>query len=908
MPATPEVIAKALPSIPNSVNIHNASRLHIPILEPNSNLDVSTESLVFHDLKHAVALEEGDEFLKSHRIDSIAIVPPGIPQEFLAMAIEETVIATHPQDPHRQLIIATDDDAETIKSRLPNIPIVTTSQLQGLVKWNEAYTIYNVDEPPPSGFLHGGAAIVNQLIFRRNRGSDAEHIHVSTLGLDVTKVGASAVKYAAGFQRCPNAIMVGKNYGSERFLVGRDLTSDIARDITTQDLEPTNNYAVLKGLYDNVPLITGDGQDLITLITAYEYAKILRMDMVKILDAWNIKAETRQLLGEKEKLYDKLFRMVEEELHANKEYLSIISQERLKAFNQRLREEPRFGQLLPSLGQLLRDGMIDYNRVAELEKQMHKTQHPGIPRIVGDTMPINMQTPGSEDNANVLITGADEAHMASRTEPPDYQMPSVNEFSAVARDGTRMRGTELEHDIRSPEALRHDELSKQVQELWQFNRENIVLGEKGTERLEQIARDRLKQPDMVAVIPGLVEPEIGAVARYHSELLLPGHVFVVSKHIPTLESAAAYADYVINEEEVFQHVNIKALIEMGILPNNRYIPLFGKGTTSLPGWLYGMAMGIISDSTHVIQSDSDVVSFDERSPFFLLNPEKIGKIPPYRCPEYLALALALMPASYEAGSVQPAKVGPERKSEFYLPGKSYWASSEDRKLRMAGRGIGMATWNSASESITLVKAQSVVPWQVTTTFDIYRYLTAYYAQAGLLPGFLNLSGEEIPYTGYAWVEIQVPPPKIEHKPVPEERDVNEVVGATLGHTHAEHFFHELAWRQQFQPGGLPPELPPGFTIDHLKEYNARHAGIRDVVYASSPPEMNRDEMGVLHYTGVELFKRANKPIKITRRWRPFFLPSIRWMDENGLIDWDGIRKVKNYSTRSQKSKMFQISD
>ena len=129
--------------------------------------------------------------------------------------------------------------------------------------------------------------------------------------------------------------------------------------------------------------------------------------------------------------------------------------------------------------------------------------------------------------------------------------------------GQRTRDLELTRSVDDREKL-----DEALHGLHFYNTENIDLDSetKDAQELENLARNRLMEGDIVAVLPAYIEPDTAPdVARYHQKLLPDGMVIAVSKHNLTRELTAPYASVVIDEDEVMQHVNFKALEEMAQL-------------------------------------------------------------------------------------------------------------------------------------------------------------------------------------------------------------------------------------------------------------------------------------------------------------------------------------------------------
>ncbi|OGG19077.1 hypothetical protein A3D78_04330 [Candidatus Gottesmanbacteria bacterium RIFCSPHIGHO2_02_FULL_39_14] len=95
---------------------------------------------------------------------------------------------------------------------------------------------------------------------------------------------------------------------------------------------------------------------------------------------------------------------------------------------------------------------------------------------------------------------------------------------------------------------------------------------------------------------------------------------------------------------------------------------------------------------------------------------------------------------------------------------------------------------------------------------------------------------------------------------------------------------------------LTPTFPPEFTIDHIKEWNETFAGKEVEVVTSHPSNISRDPFdGSQHISAEEGMKGGHKPNHTLYRAGSLLLPSVWWMDEQGLIDWKGIKNVRNYS-------------
>lgn len=854
----------------------------------------------------------GEQFIASHPIHSIGIVPPNLPSDMVDMAIKNCKASKFKPNPNRHMIVASDEVAEKLRTSLPELTVFSSRDLEGLLK-DEVYTLVGATPPQEetSGFYNLSALVVDRLVMKRNRGEEPFRNHIYDVGIGTDKVGASPIKLASALTRREGAIYIQKNKGAKIFNIGSsDLNRDnqLAQDISRLDLEPSSNIVIQPALLDRVPLITGNVQELITLIAAYQYAGVTGLPIGKILDEMGLRFDVNELIQQKQDAYEKLLKIIGEEVEAKGELLINITPERLKQINVRLKEYPQLGQLLPSVYDLLRTGMIDLDRVTEIEKQCHD-KHRGIPKEVTDFMPTNMKQPGTTDHPQVLITELDRAQTEFGTQPSgkDLQVAvqTGNYQGYDVRSGTRHREAQFD-DKPDP----RKSLDSQLQGLFYFNRDNLYLEQEEAKRaLVEPGREFLAAGNVVWILPGFVERfSIADVARYHERLIRkPGRVIVVSPDEGTRDAASIFCNVVLDQNEIMQNINWSALIEAGILPKDRKVPISGKGITILAGFLWAMAQGLITENTYVGHTDTDIANIDKYSIFYRQNPE--SRIPPYRAAEYMAAAAAKMSPNVQLAAIQPAKVGIERKSPVKHPVWMAMANSQDAALRYAGYQLGRVTWASPGEGLVLSETYSNYPWEATTGFDLDRYLKALLMELNGMSSSVDLDNR------FRFAQVVVPPPKIEMGGVSESIDFQEVNWATFMYTIAQEFYQK--WFYLTQAGvqnALPPALPPHYSIAHLGEVNREYAGRQLRVIAESSPETTRVVIedppmpghnlgeGVIYYPYEELFGRnVHQPNVTGYRWAPWRLPPIPWMDKEGIINWEGIRNATNHSIVGQKN-------
>lgn len=140
-----------VPAIPAGVNFSNAKDLPIASIPPSNTGRIDLPSLTFttKSLTHL-----GEVVLGNTVIDTISLIPPETPEEILNAAIQRTREDTFKPDPEKRLIVATDAVADRIRSALPELPIVGSSRLKGIIKEDEVHNKYGVIFSPWRNLKH----------------------------------------------------------------------------------------------------------------------------------------------------------------------------------------------------------------------------------------------------------------------------------------------------------------------------------------------------------------------------------------------------------------------------------------------------------------------------------------------------------------------------------------------------------------------------------------------------------------------------------------------------------------------------------------------------------------------------------------------------------------------------------
>ena len=940
-----------VPAIPAGVNFSNAKDLPIASIPPSNTGRIDLPSLTFttKSLTHL-----GEVVLGNTVIDTISLIPPETPEEILNAAIQRTREDTFKPDPEKRLIVATDAVADRIRSALPELPIVGSSRLKGIIKEDEVHNKYGVIFPlgETSSTFHALALVVDRLILTRNRGRVADHNHIH-LGI-TDKIAPKPIKVAALLYEHKNALYIQKKQGSAKNQIGDssgNIDNPLAQLLRTLALEASDNFLLKRELLDHIPLSTGS-QELITLIAAAESARATGLPLGKVIDLMGSDLNPADLKGDKAEDYGKLIQIVNDELHSQGLRLMDLdlNPEYYRALNKRMAKHPRLGQILPSINTLIREGMIDMDRIYQIEKYLHSVQFRGVSQEVRDWLPSHFSRPDVKDTPAHLAHELDQTIQVHKSKPDSgSHLVETKNLEAVIQRGVRLREGDLGAEKDDPRVA----MDKLFEELFLFNTKHKFLEQ--SRRIEAIGRRFLLGKTIIS--PAYREVDAWNNARSLGKLS-PGRVIMASPDETTLRSAASNC-IAINENDVLPFIDLKKLRDMGIIPQGIEVPFRGKGKTILMAWLWGMANGLIKPAEYVAHMDSDISNASDNGLAYIRDGVDLSERPPYWPLIYLGAAAALMPPSYRAVAIQPAKVGPPRKGEVKHPVFQQFAESEDPFTRMVGYGLGRVIWPSPGEAIVLSDLYTNLPWQVTTGLDLNRYMAAIVAELLQDGQFGNKDIRDI------FAQVVIPPDKIEDvlESVPDKNDFREVNWATKVISQALDFWRELYYeelaRKRLQPSlgdlsgeqkalidpillnGLSPAFPSMFSIDHIKRYNQKHAGIQGRVLASDYPESTRSvpvesvkltvdgrEVDPLTIDGKSVFEFDNShhelfldggatilfparniyvaggPNDVTYRYDPFYLPPVTWMIENGVIDLEGIRKnvhpVKRIRTRSRR--------
>lgn len=860
----------------------------------------------------------GELFLHRNRVDAIGIIPSNTTNFVIDAAIQRTKDQNGALGATKQLVIAPNEAAERIRSAVPDVPVFGSEQLRGLVKQDELHTKYGTTLPEEDtvGMQQLGALIVDRLILQRTSDRGAQYNHITT---NPEAVLTPPYHQAALLVRQPNILYVQKHTGENGHAAEQDneTLDDVVTFIQPKDLQPSNNAMLKRQLVDHQPISTGrHGQEVVGLIAAQEYAHALGLPVADVMDMMGVTPTGAELLrGDKAQEFEELTKAIGQECHAKGIRFIDAKPEHYRAMNATLQHQ----QLVPSLYTLTRDHLIDVDAVTAVEKQLHKKQFPGISPAVRAFMPNNMKEPERTDDIHTLIEDSDKANLQFRIKPPDDIVVNTDKMDSFDHEtGARVRDIEHHQEI-DPRGQLNTEVHEHA--LFNLERFNLDANTSETQELENIAQKRLQEGDICSVLPAYIERlTAGDVARYHQELLPSGLVIVTSKDRQTREAAAPHADVVVNEEEVLSFVNWGYLKEQGIIPADRKLK-WGKGRTLLSGYLYALATGRLTKDmlldvgdTDVASSNQDGLFYRDDGKYFPNFPKDRSHIPSYRYLEYAAAALALMPANYQINAVQGAKTGPERENIMQLNLTERlinWELEDDaptslqaraKHLRDVGRALKRVVHPSPGDALVQPDVYRHGAWDLTTTFDLWRHYAAYYDERGILRPEDKARGVQPQDTRRTYAQVSNPGIKIEIGGIKYPDDIIAAGIAKAMQHHAADLYQELAQKEAWGIGSLPPELPPGYTIDHVRAWNQRHAGKEEEVLGGLEPDFGRDENGVPVYKREDYFKGGHGPNRSRHIPRSIFMPSVEWMDQMGLINWEGIRNVENHSTREQRKK------
>ncbi len=550
-----------------------------------------------------------------------------------------------------------------------------------------------------------------------------------------------------------------------------------------------------------------------------------------------------------------------------------------KGINQLLRDQKVDGQLLPSVYTLVRDGLVDLSKASALMRSLYKAHFVGIPCQISEFVPSNLMVPEGLDVVTVAERLDAEIQMARRQPPTPLNPFVLTEGSGVA-GGQRQR----EGDLQTEKEARAN-LDQSFMPMWIGNRDKRNIGHQ--QDVVDAGRRFLEEIRPPIILPAYVERTGWDVARASAELVGRDRVLFVSPDKESLRGAAPYA-CALDQNEIFQAVSWNRLREMRVLPANRTVTLRGKGMTILAGTLWGISRGIIDINNPdqlLAHVDTDIINMDPDAIFYKEQGGNVeGRGGPYRPLEYMAATLALATPDQMPLAVQPAKVGPNRKGEVKFPiFQDFMNYPHSDFVRRVGLALGRVGWPSPGEAIVRADLYLSTPWQVTTGFDLDRYLAA---------AVLEQLGQG------ALAQVIIPGDKIENGAVTERADWLEVNWATAVISQAFDCFRDWASARRAveRVGGntakmLEPVFPAQYSIEHIREYNTRYAGMEMRVIAPPFPESNRAIDGAITYPADQLYEQAGGPNSVAYRQSPFYLPPVRWMIDNQIIDIERISRV-----------------
>lgn len=829
-------IESALPYIPLGVNEVSAQRLPNCIYTSNANGGIK-----IHERRHHRPPLEGINLMLSGEVEGIATLPPNSsPEEVLAAG---QIWQYHLPDRHQKdlLYITSDAIASQLESELIQRPIVRFEQLKGIFKEQEINAKYGVNFPLDeyAGTYQLVGLVFDRLSRNRLQGNKPKHTYFYSLRNRNDKVPGGPRHLAQLMAQYPDTYYVqiedkSSQLSSSASSLGQGLADPVDKAIS-KGLTPSPHVMGKSNFFELTPFATGKyTQNLVMMITASELGEKFNLTMSQVLDVWGLKLNDNLLEQEMSQDYETLLKIIREVCYIEGVNLIDATPAHYKRINDQLQKtSPRLGQLFGSIYSLIREGLVNWDEITKVEKDLLKKSWPGAREELRSLMSETMLNPKAEQDPAKIYELIELAILQDEQTSQPFRLDTSTLTTYDKNTDTRERA--FDHSTLTTK--HRDIATRYLEHLNFFNPDNLRLDRQPLKEIIPLIREYIRNSGMTLILPAHREIEtIEGIVEHYAQIFPVDRIVVVSKDEKTRTLAKKYGVNVVDEYEVFDQIDFEKLEELGILPQGSRFGEYKKGATILAGYLYLLSIGKIDRFTQVALCDTDFDNVKEYLPV-----------------EYNTLPLLLGQRNEEFIATHIAKTGKARKLPIMLSVLNRMLNSDNEVLKKLARNLKRRVWNLAGERI--LRAD-----MLNMSFPL-RYG---------IESFLNwrVMHQELEEPVLAVAEVANPVNKHEKGAIDEGAD-QAMAQWTAGQiNHAVDFYVEF--------GVFPFE----FDLEHQKTWNAKHAQNIEEITVST--EANSPEEEDQH-----------RPNKTYWKLREVFIPSPGALTALEIINWHGIKSVKN---------------
>lgn len=661
--------------------------------------------------------------------------------------------------------------------------------------------------------------------------------------------------------------------GTEKKPVGGIIYSAFTRD----DLWPTHRIMGRHEFFEHIPLSTGEHtQNLLTVLAAIDFATSYNLPIAKVFEQAGLQDADLEPFGEMAQDYKQVLDVLGEVLFVSGKRLIDATAEDYAKINEKLRglNNPRLGEILPSLHTLLSKGVVNLEALAYAERYLYSRCWPAIPEGLPVVLPKNQRDPNAL-STDKLITRTTNM---IQTNPNDQK----DDFEAVRREGLQIweEGERATHLIETNRLTREFiDLRTQLRRQFIFNMRRFSPFDQEIQHFFKQGVEFIRGTDIVALEPMHEEPLTGRAIADRLRELFPRNRFITgSNHLPTLETFGGFDGIVVHQDIILSFVDRETMRAQGIIPRNaqfesgkigRHI-INTKGDTIRSLLLTGIALGIIHPETLIMTIDSDWENVKGHDKYFPAH--------------YLSGMMANQPPDQAFVLGLLARIGKERRNQVALNQMNRWTNLGTPFQRVVAENKKRIVWPLSGERVLPAYLIMNSPFPNGYSMEIWLDLLASIKDmtdpnltiAQIATPTLKILTDSLPSKDWAmtmfcsnmydyFMDFWERTVLSKFETLPEEQK-----GCLAKDTNA-----FLAWEQQ-QVDLLPTNWGP----ELLTAFNHRHGGMPEIITTPSDAELNPKG-----FTNAEIQHWENQDFIFSR---DFLEPSITWLDENELIDWEGM--------------------
>lgn len=480
--------------------------------------------------------------------------------------------------------------------------------------------------------------------------------------------------------------------GTREKPVGEIIYSAFTRD----DLWPTHRIMGRREFFENIPLSTGEHtQNLLTVLAAIEYATAYGLPIAKVFEQAGLQNPELEPGGQMASDYTDVLNILGDVLFANGKRLIDAKPENFSEINARLTRlnNPRLGQILPSLRHMTKKGMLNLEKLARAQRELYTKHWPAFPESLLKILPANLKQLDSP-NPDVLIKATTRM---VQTDPSNQD--NELDSSASLRGARVVPDGERETHLMESQRATMDFIEERtaLRQLYLFNPTRHHPDAYEIQHFFAQGERLIRDTDIVVIEPMHREPKTGRpIADYLRQLFPADRVITGSNDQETLDTFTGFDGLVVHQDRVLSFINRRSLQEKGVTPWNaqpqegritRFIKK-AKGDTVKALFLAGLALGTIQPETQVMLIDSDW--------------ENVNGLERYAPVEYLAGTLANQPPDKNFIMTILARIGKERRNQVVLNALNSWGNKNGFQ-RLVSDNMRKIIWFLSGERVIPAK-------------------------------------------------------------------------------------------------------------------------------------------------------------------------------------------------------------